>query len=190
MAIVYAHTRLDTNQIFYIGISVNDKRPHNKTQRNKIWKGIVKRTKYKVEVLFDNLTWEEACKKEIELIKKYGRIDNNTGVLCNLTDGGNGTINFKHKQESKNKIGEAWKGKKRGPQSEEHKQKMLETKRLNNTFRGAHKGVKRSEETRKKISEKVSRNKYTCNYCGKTGVNSIMFRWHFENCKHKSTQLL
>jgi hypothetical protein len=185
MAIVYAHIRLDTNQIFYVGISMNDIRPHNKSKRNKIWKGIVKRTPYKVQILFDNLTWEEACNKEIELIKKYGRVDNNTGILCNLTDGGEGSNNFKHKQESKDKIGKAWKGKKRGPQSKEHKQKMLQTKRINNTFKGAKKGVKLSEDVKKKISNSVSQNKYTCNYCGKIGINSIMFRWHFENCKHK-----
>lgn len=183
MAILYAHIRLDTNQIFYIGISINDKRPFNKSQRNKIWKGITRKTSYRVDILFNNLTWEEACNKEIELIKKYGRINNNTGILCNLTDGGNGTINYKHKQESKDKIGSAWKGKKRGPQSKEHKLKMLETKKLNNSFRGAKKGKPVSEETKQKIRNSVSRNKYTCNHCGKTGTNSVMFRWHFVNCK-------
>ena len=183
MAIVYKHTRQDINQIFYVGISVNNKRAFNKCQRNKIWKGIVSRTNYNVEILFENLTWEEACQKEIEFIKKYGRIDNGTGILANLTDGGDGTINHKHTQFSKNKIGLSWKGKIRGPQSDEHKNKMLETKKENKSFRGAHKGVPRTEETKQKIRDKLLLNEYECNFCGKKGVNSVMFRWHFDNCK-------
>ena len=50
------------------------------------------------------MTWDEACTKEIEFIKLYGRKDNNTGILVNLTDGGEGTLgvivserNFKKK---------------------------------------------------------------------------------------------
>lgn len=184
MAIVYKHTRLDTNKIFYIGISINDKRAFNKTQRNKIWKGIVSRTDFKVEILFENISWEEACQKEIKLIKKYGRIDNNTGILANLTDGGDGTINYKHTEFSKNKIGHSWKGKIRGPQSDEHKNKMLESKKANKSFRGAHKGIPRTEETKQKIRDTLLSKQYECNFCGKKGVNSVMFRWHFDNCKH------
>ena len=38
-----------------------------------------------------NLTHTEAIEHEKELIKLYGRKDNNTGILHNLTDGGEGS---------------------------------------------------------------------------------------------------
>lgn len=41
-----------------------------------------------IEILFKNLTNDDALKIEKELIKKYGRIDNKTGILTNLSDGG------------------------------------------------------------------------------------------------------
>jgi hypothetical protein len=94
MAYVYRHIRLDKNQPFYIGISNNSKywRANQKSQRNRIWKRIVSKTDYEVEILFDNISYEFAKEKEKEFIALYGRIDNNTGILANLTDGGDGTL--------------------------------------------------------------------------------------------------
>lgn len=45
------------------------------------------------------------------LIRWYGRKDNYTGILRNLTDGGEGISGYKHKQSSKDLIGQAHKGK-------------------------------------------------------------------------------
>ncbi len=44
-----------------------------------------------VEIYQNNLTDQEALNLEIELISKFGRIDLNTGTLCNLTEGGEGS---------------------------------------------------------------------------------------------------
>ena len=96
MAYVYCHIRIDKEEPFYIGIgtdNTNYKRAKEKARRSKFWKTIVSKTNYKVEILFDNLTWEEAKIKEIELILKYGRKDIGNGTLVNMTDGGDGTIN-------------------------------------------------------------------------------------------------
>lgn len=48
---------------------------------------------------------------ERRLIRWYGRKDNHTGILRNLTDGGEGTSGYKHKDISKQLIGKAHKGK-------------------------------------------------------------------------------
>ena len=79
-------------------------RVHNRTN---YWNNIVKKCGWKVDIVFDNLTWEDACKIEVELIAKYGRIDLGTGTLVNLTDGGEGTLNRKMTEETKRKISKA-----------------------------------------------------------------------------------
>jgi hemerythrin superfamily protein len=89
--IVYRHIRLDKNIPFYIGIGKDTSRPRNKKDRSNFWKNIIGKTKYIVEILFDNLTKEQAIEKEKEFIKLYGRIDLKTGTLCNMTCGGEGT---------------------------------------------------------------------------------------------------
>jgi hypothetical protein len=97
MSYVYRHIRLDKNQPFYIGISSSNNnysytRANSKEQRNEIWGRIVSKTDYIVEILFDDISYEDAKIKEKEFIKLYGRIDNKTGILSNLTDGGDGTL--------------------------------------------------------------------------------------------------
>lgn len=97
MAYVYRHIRLDINKPFYIGISVDNNnysynRAYEKNRRNKIWNYIASKCDIEVEILIDNISYEEAKLKEKEFIKLYGRIDNKTGILSNLTDGGDGTL--------------------------------------------------------------------------------------------------
>jgi hypothetical protein len=93
MAYLYRHIRLDINQPFYIGIGSDlGYRAKDNKKRNKIWKDIVAKTNYEIEILFDNITWKEACKKEIEFIQLYGRICNKSGCLANLSSGGEGYL--------------------------------------------------------------------------------------------------
>lgn len=91
---VYRHIRLDTNKTFYIGVSTNIRRPYNQYDRSQFWKNIISKSNYEVQILTTNLTKEEACELEIILISYYGRINNKTGILCNMTDGGEGTTNL------------------------------------------------------------------------------------------------
>jgi len=106
MACVYEHIRLDTNTIFYIGIGKKNNRAYSKYNRNTYWKNIVKKCNntFNINILHDALSWEEACEKEKQYIKQYGRIDNSTGILCNMTDGGEGILNLQHTDEAKLKI--------------------------------------------------------------------------------------
>ena len=93
MALVYRHRRLDTNKIFYIGISKDFKRPfQNGKYRNKIWNNIVNKTSYLVEIISKDLDYSDALELEILLINIYGKIKNGSGTLANITDGGEGTL--------------------------------------------------------------------------------------------------
>lgn len=97
---LYRHIRLDKNIPFYIGIGTIDKNAHSTKQEycraffraygNPIWKKIVEKTKYRVEVLFESRRRKEIKEKEKEFIKLYGRIDLKNGILANMTEGGDG----------------------------------------------------------------------------------------------------
>lgn len=115
MAYLYRHIRLDKNEPFYIGVgsSANYFRAYRKSNRNSHWNNIVKHADYEVQILFDNLSDEEARLKEIEFISLYGRVDLGTGSLVNLTDGGDGCLSRKMTTDISSKIGKANKGKKR-----------------------------------------------------------------------------
>lgn len=103
MICVYRHIRLDTNEPFYIGIG-SLMRAYTKNGRNKFWKAIVNKTDYRVDILFENLTEDEAKDKEIEFIALYGRRDLKKGTLVNLTNGGDGTFGTILSKETKNKM--------------------------------------------------------------------------------------
>jgi hypothetical protein len=164
MAIVYRHIRLDKNEPFYIGIGKTENRAYIKRKRNNYWKHIVKSSPYEVQILFDDLTWDEACDKEIEFIKLYGRKDLGTGTLVNMTDGGDGRTNIVVSEETKQKISKSSLGRKF---SDEHRQKISESnkgkilseeqiKKMSESQKGeksAWFGKKHSEETKQKIGE-------------------------------------
>lgn len=142
MAYVYRHIRLDKNEPFYIGIGITENylRAYSKKSRNKLWKTIANKSGYEVEVMFDDLSWEEACKKEKEFISLYGRIDTKTGILSNMTDGGDGTIGVKvwnkGKKLSQNHIDNLSKSHKGIKLTKESIQKAIETKRNNFSNKG------------------------------------------------------
>jgi len=61
---------------------------------HKLWKNGLSVIKIKFA---ENLTEQEALDLEMELIALYGRRSNGTGILCNLTDGGEGPSGFSEK---------------------------------------------------------------------------------------------
>lgn len=129
MAIVYQHIRLDTNEIFYIGIGKSQKRAFSINNRNKHWHNIVNKTNYKIEILHNNIScWKLACNIEIHLIQIYGRKDLELGTLVNMTDGGDGILNSKHnlgkKHSEETKLKMSIKAKQRPPFSKEHMEKL------------------------------------------------------------------
>lgn len=120
MGYLYKHTRLDTNEVFYIGIGGFCKKEKegsysrafckNKSKRNNYWFNIINKTDYKVEIVLDNLSIEELLKKEKDYIKLYGRKDTGVGTLVNMTDGGEGHTNYICREETREKMRKAASG--------------------------------------------------------------------------------
>ena len=107
-AYVYIHKKGETNEVFYIGIGVkeNFKRASEIRRRNVLWLNVVKKYGFSVDVIASELTWEQACEIERDVIRHFGRRDLGTGSLVNMTDGGDGTINVIIKQSTKDKLRE------------------------------------------------------------------------------------
>ena len=149
---VYMHTRLDNLQPFYIGIGnkKNFARAYEfrEDKRNEIWWKIFNKTQIKVDILFNNLQRLDACEKEKELIKKYGRKDLSEGSLSNMTDGGDGIWNCKRTEETKKKLSLQKLGNK-NPQFGKKQSPELIEKRFKNI-----KGCKRDEST--KLNQSIS----------------------------------
>jgi anti-sigma28 factor (negative regulator of flagellin synthesis) len=137
--VVYIHKRKDTNEVFYVGIG-KIQRPYHKSKRNKYWKSIVNKHGYDIEIIHKDLSWENACKIERQLISQYGRLDLGTGILVNMTDGGEGNQNIIYTDEWREKQRIASTGR---IQTEETKKKRA----LRQT------GIKFSKDRKKNISK-------------------------------------
>lgn len=112
MAYVYTHYTEDENKLFYVGISsMGDKtRATDKNKRSRFWKSIVAKHGFRAEIIQDDLTWEEAIQAEIDFIAEHGRLFDGSGVLCNLTIGGEGCVGFPRTEEYRRKLSESQKG--------------------------------------------------------------------------------
>jgi hypothetical protein len=133
----YAHIRNDTNKIFYIGKG-KGRRAYITRNRNKLWKNIVAKHGYTVDILAYWSTEAEAFEHEEILIKCFRKMGYN---LSNQTDGGEGISGLEHTEETRKKMSLSKKGKKLSaetmakraylkgrPQSEEHQQSIAEGK--------------------------------------------------------------
>ena len=132
----YAYLREDKTP-YYIGKGTGD-RIYSTNRRNNPPKD-----KSRIIFLKQNLTEEEAFRHEIYMIAVFGRKDLGTGILHNLTDGGDGASGYVFSEETRKKMRE------RTP-SEETRKKMSEARRgeKNHNYGKIH-----SEETRRKMSE-------------------------------------
>jgi hypothetical protein len=158
---LYRHIRLDKNEPFYIGIGSKSKRDHpnirseyrrayeTDRKESSIWNNIVSKTEYKVEIVYESNDYDFIKNKEIEFISLYGRLNQNTGCLANMTNGGDGTVGYIISKEKIENHRILMTGRSQG---KEQIQKRIESR----------KGYVHSEETKRKISEshkgkKVSR---------------------------------
>lgn len=189
MAYVYKHIRLDKNEVFYIGIgggTSGHQRAHTLTGRNKFWYNIIKKTDFNVEIVYDNIPWEEACEKEIQLISEYKKRSEG-GSLVNLTKGGEG-FSKNHDEKTKFKISKKLKNKTYedihgiGNADLEREKRRESVKRYWDNIS--------DEEYNRRIQNKIGKGKphsgnekpIECPHCKKIGRASCMVRWHFDNC--------
>jgi len=170
MAYVYRHIRLDTNKVFYIGIGStrNYKRAKEKTNRNIYWKRIVNKTDYKIEILFDELTPEQAKLKEIEFISIYGRRNIKQGTLVNLTDGGDGGCGVIISEQTRDKLREISKTKKAnlGKKLSKEWKENIRLSVLGRKFSKEHKS-KIGEANKNRIHLQSTKEKHRQNNLGK-----------------------
>ena len=156
MALVYKHTTLDTNEIFYIGIGTKIIRAYSKRNRTKFWFNVVNKHGYKVDILYNDICYELALKKERELVLLYGRRNINTGCLVNLTDGGLGSLGYKPTKETLEKISLTSKGRKwTEEQKVRWKSKMtfIVSPETREKLRIINTGKKKSEQSKNKMRE-------------------------------------
>ena len=139
---VYVHKKATTGEIFYVGKGCED-RAYDMADRSVYWKRTAKKHGRLIEIVARNLQEWYAFELEAQLISKYGRRDLGEGMLCNMTDGGDGGYGQVMSESARNKVRVAqlgnttWRGrehseetkaKMRKPKSDETKAKMRKPK--------------------------------------------------------------
>jgi hypothetical protein len=143
---VYAYVR-ENGTPYYIGKGKGNRAysPHRFVSKPK--------DKSKIVFIFKDLSEQDAFDLECLLIKFHGRKDNNTGLLRNLTDGGEGcsgrvwSLTLEQCEAISNRL-------KGVPKSEEHKRSMRKPKseKTRQKMSDRMKGTKHSDKTKEKLS--------------------------------------
>ena len=138
MYYIYSYLREDLSP-YYIGKG-KDQRAYSKG-RNEVRPP---KAKSQVRILKDNLTEQEAFELEKLYILMFGRKDNETGILRNKTDGGDGASGAVRSAETRKKMSEAQKGRIVPREVAERHSRILRAK-----------NIRHSEEHNRYLSEKL-----------------------------------
>lgn len=152
---VYEYVDPRNNQPFYIGKGKGDRFSYhiknlddgyNPHKTNKIKKILSENLEPIINIVVSGLTETEAFEIESSLITKFGRIDNKTGCLVNLTNGGEGQSGWIPGDKYRKKMSESTSGVKNGMFGRKHSEETKEK------IRERAIGRKASDETKKKMS--------------------------------------
>ena len=116
------------------------------------------RDKSRIIILKQNLTEEEAFKHEKYMIAVFGRKDLRTGILLNMTDGGEGISGYKFSEESKRAKSVRYRGRKGTSHTEETKEKL---RRARLEQKDPRIGKKHNENTKELLRRIKSKYLYT-----------------------------
>lgn len=115
---VYGHYTKTTQEVFYIGVGTiihlqskthtqRYNRAYHFSNRTNFWNNTKEKYGIEVKILFEYETKKESLDKEKELIEQFGRKVMGTGLLVNISEGGEigptGRV-FKMSQEQKDKL--------------------------------------------------------------------------------------
>ena len=150
---VYAYVRSSDGTPYYIG----------KGKNNRAWEKhrnvTTPKDKSKIIIMESGLTEIGAISLERRYIRWYGRKNNKTGILRNMTDGGDGISGFHHSEETKIKVRNANIGKTLSTKTVEKMRNSqrgkTKSKHIRDKMSVSHKGKVLSDEHRKKISNSM-----------------------------------
>jgi hypothetical protein len=156
--------------------------------------------KNRIQIIETNLNEQQAFNLEEKLIVQYGRKDLGTGILRNMTDGGDGTSGKIWTDSARMSVATAktrWheehditgiNNPNFGNKWDDQQRHDARERALHQGFIGnrkgctpVNKGIPMSETQRTKLRKPKPR--VVCNYCGKEIAPHILSRFHGANCK-------
>ena len=143
------------------------------TIKNNTIKSIIRETgelplHYKI---FENLSFDEANQIETNMIKYFGRINTKTGILSNMTDGGEGFKNMIITEESKRLMSKKAMGTK--TYSNNGMSKIVEKYDLNNNLLEIYSSLREAAEKHKVDFKNIS----SC--CRGVSKTAYGFKWKY-----------
>ena len=173
---VYSYLREDGTP-YYIG----------KGKGNRAWKShtringteLLPKDNSRIVILIENISEEVSTNMEIFLIGYYGRKDLGTGILRNMTDGGEGLSGHRQSEESRKKNSDS-QIKIRQSMTKEERSKIFGSHGKDNPAYGK---APSDEQIERKRMEKLSSPVIECPHCKEKVDHMNYGRWHGDNCK-------